>query len=168
MSFWFDLCLSASAMDVFSAPSSFRPGGLPPFYKSLVLAWRELGGAFSAPRSSLVFGAADPHFCVPVFSMTTKSCYLFYFLKGCLTLTVLRNLPQRLVPFTGQQHGDLCPFLMLIIRSLILIARLPSVSSTLLSVFLLLVCQSPFRVFVVLLLRLCLICFLPALWLKVS
>ena len=55
-----DLCLSASAMDVFSAPSSFRPGDVPPFYKSLVLAWREPGSAFSAHRSSLVFGAADP------------------------------------------------------------------------------------------------------------
>ena len=76
MSFWIDLCLSASAVDVFSAPSSFRPGDVPPFYKSLVLAWRELGGAFSAPRSSLVLGAADPHFCVPVCSMMTKSCYL--------------------------------------------------------------------------------------------
>ena len=77
MSYWFDLCLSASAMDVFSAPSSFHPGDVPPFYKSLVLAWRELGGAFSVFRSSLVFGAADPLFCVPVYSMTTKSWYLF-------------------------------------------------------------------------------------------
>lgn len=71
-----DLCLSASAMYVFYAPSSFRPGDLPPFYKSLVLAWREPGSAFSAHRSSLVFGAADPLCCVPVCSMTTKSCYL--------------------------------------------------------------------------------------------
>ena len=77
MSFWFDLCLSAAPSDVFSAPFSFHPRDLPPFYKSLVLAWRELGGAFSASRSSLVFGAADPLFCVPVCTMTTKSCYLF-------------------------------------------------------------------------------------------
>ena len=62
MSFWFDLCLSAYPMAVFSAPFSFRPVDLPPFYKSLVLAWRELGGAFSASCSSLVFGAADPLF----------------------------------------------------------------------------------------------------------
>lgn len=66
-----DLCLSASATDVFSAPSSFRLGDLPPFYKSLVLAWFEPGGTFSAHRSSLVFGAADPLCCVPVCSMTT-------------------------------------------------------------------------------------------------
>ncbi len=77
MSFWFRLSLDASPMDVFSAPYSFRLGDLPPFYKSLVVAWRELGGAFSASRSSLVFGSSDPLFCVPVLSMSTKSCYLF-------------------------------------------------------------------------------------------
>ena len=77
MSFWFDLCLSASPTDVFSPPFSFHPGDLPPFYKSLVLAWWELGAAFSASRSYLVFGAADPLFCVPICAMMTKSCYLF-------------------------------------------------------------------------------------------
>ena len=40
------------------------------------MAWHELGDAFSTSRSSLVFGSADPHFCVPVYSITTKSCYL--------------------------------------------------------------------------------------------
>ena len=77
ISFWFDLSFNASPLDVFSSPLSFRPGDLPPFYKSLVLAWRELGGAFFTSRSFLAFGSADPHFCVPVCSMTTKSCYLF-------------------------------------------------------------------------------------------
>ena len=62
MSFWFDLCLNATSRDVFSAPFSFRLGDLPPFYKSVVVAWRELGGAFSTSRSSLVFGSADPFF----------------------------------------------------------------------------------------------------------
>ena len=77
MSFWFDLSLSATPLAVFSAPLSFRLGDLPPFYKSLVIAWRELGGAFSTSKSSLVFGSADPLFCTPVCSMSTKSCYLF-------------------------------------------------------------------------------------------
>ena len=52
MSFWFDLYFSASPLDVFSSPFSFRPRHLPPFYKCLVLAWRKLGGAFSTSRSS--------------------------------------------------------------------------------------------------------------------
>ena len=78
MSFWFDLCLNATPCDVFAAPYSFRLGDLTPFYKSVVVAWRELGGPFSASCSSLVFGSADPLFCVPVSSMTTRSCYLYF------------------------------------------------------------------------------------------
>ena len=62
MSFWFDLCLSDTPRDVFAVPFSFRLGDLPPFYKSVVVAWRELGGAFCTSRSSLVFGSADPCF----------------------------------------------------------------------------------------------------------
>ena len=62
MSIWFDLCSSATPHDVFAAPLSFRLGDLPPFYKSVVVTWRELGGAFSTSRSSLVFGSADPLF----------------------------------------------------------------------------------------------------------
>ena len=77
MSFWFDLCLSATPHDVFAAPFSFRLGDLPPYYKSVVVAWPELGGAFFTSCSSLVFGSAGPLFCVPVSSMTNKSCYLY-------------------------------------------------------------------------------------------
>ena len=77
MSFWFDLSLGATPHDVFSAPYSFRLRDLPPFYQSLVAAWRELGGAFSTARSSLVFGYTDPHFCTIASASTTKSCYLF-------------------------------------------------------------------------------------------
>ena len=77
MSFWFQEYLGATPVDVFSAPYSFRLVSLPPFYKSLVLAWREVGGAFTASQSSFIFGSDVPHFCVPVSSMSTKSCYLF-------------------------------------------------------------------------------------------
>ena len=77
MSFCFDLCFSVTPPDVFSALYSFRLGDLPPSYKSLVVAWRELGGAFSTYWSSLIFWSADSLFCVPACSMTAKSCYLF-------------------------------------------------------------------------------------------
>ena len=77
MSFWFQSSFATTPFDVFSAPYSLHDTELTPFYKSLVLAWRELGGPFSASKSSFVFGATDPHFCVPVSSMTTKSCYLY-------------------------------------------------------------------------------------------
>ena len=77
MSFWFRSCLDASPLEVFSRPFSYAPSLLPPFYKSLLIAWRGLDGSFSESRRSLVFGSLCPHFCSPVSGMTTKSCYLY-------------------------------------------------------------------------------------------
>ena len=75
MSFWFKTRLVASPLEVFSDPSSFALSLLPPFYKSLLIAWQELDGSFSVSRRSLVFGSLCPHFCSSVSCMTTKSCY---------------------------------------------------------------------------------------------
>ena len=77
MSFWFKSCFDSSPFEVFSDPFSFSPSCLPPFYKSLLIAWRGLDGSFSVSRRSLVFGSLCPHFCSPVSSMSTKSCYLY-------------------------------------------------------------------------------------------
>ena len=77
MSFWFKSCFDSSPFEVFSDPFSFSPSCLPPFYKSLLIAWRALDGSFSVSRRSLVFGSLCPHFCSPVSSMSTKSCYLY-------------------------------------------------------------------------------------------
>ena len=168
MSFWFDLCLSASPTDVFSAPFSFRPGDLPPFYKSLVLPWRELGGAFSASRSSLVFGAADPLFCVPVCTMTTKSCYLFLLSERLAD----PHCVEKFAPSFGSLYWPttcgLCLFLTLIAKLSTSTGRSLTVFFILLSAFPLSACQSLSHVFAVPPLRHCLICFLLAPWLKVS
>ena len=132
MSFWFDLCLSASPTDVFSALFSFRPGDLPSFYKSLVLAWRELGGAFSASRSSLVFGAADPLFCVPVCTMTTKSCYLFLLSERLAD----PHCVEKFAPSFGSHYVAVSVlFLTLITKLSISTGRSLTVFSTLLSAF---------------------------------
>ena len=77
MSYWFSNRLDASPMEVFSRPFSFSPSRLPPFYKSLLSAWRGLDGSFSATRDSLVFGLSSCHACSPVSSMSTKLCYLY-------------------------------------------------------------------------------------------
>lgn len=47
MSFCFRSCLDASPLEVFSDPISFAPSLLPPFYRSFLTAWQELGGSFS-------------------------------------------------------------------------------------------------------------------------
>ena len=77
MSFWFADLFNEIPTEVFSRPFSFSPLLLPPFYKSLLLAWRGLDGSFSASRDSLVFGSSSCHACSPVSSMSTKLCYLY-------------------------------------------------------------------------------------------
>ena len=77
MSFWFADIFNETPTEVFSRPFSFSPSLLPPFYKSLLLAWRGLDGSFSVSRDSLVFGSSSCHACSPVFSMSTKLCYLY-------------------------------------------------------------------------------------------
>ena len=62
---------------VFSRPFSFDYRILSPFYQTLVLAWRKLGGAFVTSKSSLVYGSSCPLVCSPVVSMSAKSCYLY-------------------------------------------------------------------------------------------
>ena len=77
MSFWFRSRLDASPLEVFSDPVSYAPSLLPPFYKSPLIPWQELGGSFLLSRHSLVFGSLCPHFCSSVSCMTTKLSYLY-------------------------------------------------------------------------------------------
>ena len=77
MSYWFSSCFDATPTEVFSWPFAFNTRSLPPFYKSLLIAWRELDGSFSVPCDCLVFGASTPHFPCPASSMSTKFCYVY-------------------------------------------------------------------------------------------
>ena len=77
MSFWFVSSFGVLPSVVFSRPFCFDPRVLPPFYSSLLLAWRGLNGSFATARNSLVFGSSCPHVCCPVAVMSTKSCYLY-------------------------------------------------------------------------------------------
>ena len=77
MSFWFNLHFGASPLDFFSRPYSYNPRVLPPFYRSLLFAWRGLDGSFSVSRDALVYGASSAHVCSPVSISSTKACYLF-------------------------------------------------------------------------------------------
>ena len=77
MSFWFNFHFGASPLDVLSRPYSYHPRVLPPFYRSLLLAWRGLDGSFSVSRDPLVYGASSAHVCSPVSISSTKACYLF-------------------------------------------------------------------------------------------
>ena len=72
MVFWFSSVLAAPPHAVFSSPNDFAVDFLPPFYRSLLLAWRACKGSFQA--STLGVGSGI-EFC-PVLSMTTRSSYL--------------------------------------------------------------------------------------------
>lgn len=76
-SFWCRHHFLADPLEVFSEPFAFNPSVLPPFYKSLLLAWRGLNGSFSIPRNSLVYGSSSCHVVCPVANMSTKCCYLY-------------------------------------------------------------------------------------------
>ena len=77
MSFWFSSSFSVPLATVLSRPFSFDPGVLPPFYSSLLFAWRRLNGSFSTPHNSLAVGVGSPLACTPVAGVSTRSCYLY-------------------------------------------------------------------------------------------
>lgn len=77
LTFWFSLHFDASPFEVFSCPFAFSPRVFPPFYQSLLLAWRSLDGSFSSSRNLLVYGSSSCHVCLSVSVMSTKSCYLY-------------------------------------------------------------------------------------------
>ena len=77
LTFWCRVHFNASPLEVFSNPFSFSPRALPPFYHSLLLAWRNLGGSFSSSRNSLVYGSSSCHASSAVSNMSTKICYLY-------------------------------------------------------------------------------------------
>ena len=75
--FWFHSVFNSSPVDVFSQPFAFSPRALPPFYQSLLLAWRAVDGSFSWSWAALVMASSDPHLFALVSSMTAKSAYLY-------------------------------------------------------------------------------------------
>ena len=77
LGFWFHSVFNSSPMEVFSRPFAFSPRALPPFYQSLLLAWRAVDGSFSRSRSALVMASTDPHQFVLASSMSAKSAYLY-------------------------------------------------------------------------------------------
>lgn len=91
--------VNSSPVEVFSRPFAFSPRVLPPFYQSLLLAWRAVDGSFSRSWAALVMASSDPHLSALASSMT---CYL-------LTLflhTVRRSFsPSTVVRCTGQPPG---------------------------------------------------------------
>ena len=94
MSFWFNFHFGASPLDVLSRPFSYHRRVLPPFYRSLLLAWHGLHGSFSVSRDALVYGASSAHVCSPVSISSTEACYLFLLSESMVS-------PHCVVKFAG-------------------------------------------------------------------
>ena len=57
LTYWCLSCFGAFLSVVLARPDSFNHSVLPPFYSSLLLAWRSLDGSFDNRLSSLVFAS---------------------------------------------------------------------------------------------------------------
>ena len=71
LTFWFFDRFGAAPHDVFSNPASFAPERLPPFYASLLRAWRAIQGS-SSSSSGLVVGSSHHVDPVAVDSVSTN------------------------------------------------------------------------------------------------
>ena len=78
--FGFLLCLPLLRR-LFFSPGAFASDSLPPFYRSLLMAWRVCKGSL---RVSTLGTGSEIEFC-PVQSMTTESAYLFLLSENAFT-----------------------------------------------------------------------------------
>ena len=76
-SYWCSVLLGKPASDVFACPSAFSTNSFPPFYRDLLVAWKEVDGSFSERRSSLIFASSSPRHVAAVSCMTSKCVYSF-------------------------------------------------------------------------------------------
>ena len=79
-SFFWVYCLSCfrqSPWHVLSSPVPFDPGGLPPFYRDLLVAWKAVDGGFAVAKATLVTGLSSGLVTAEVSSVTTKSTYTY-------------------------------------------------------------------------------------------
>ena len=90
-------CFGQSPWDVLSGPAPFDPGGLPPFYRDLLLAWKAVDGAFSVAKAALVIGVSSGLVSAPVSGVSTKSVYTYL-------LSEHRSDPHCVAKF-AQQYG---------------------------------------------------------------
>ena len=92
-------CFGQSPWDVLSGPAPFDPGGLPPFYRDLLLAWKAVDGAFSVAKAALVIGVSSGLVSAPVSGVSTKSVYTYL-------LSEHRSDPHCVAKF-ARQYGPL-------------------------------------------------------------
>ena len=162
--FWFSSLLASRPHLVFSATLCFSLDSLPPFYSSLLTAWRMCNGSLTA--SSLGIGSGID-FC-PVASMTTKSAYLFLLSENAVSPHFEGKFFLCLVLFIGLVLGISFSFLIWIVLLLICVGRFLTGSFTRPRGLPVLFMLSLLLLIVLLLWSLFSICFSSVLWRSVS
>ena len=84
--FCFHSVFNSTPFEVFSHPFAFSPWALPPFYHSLLLAWRSVDGSISQSWSAQVMVSTDPHQFALASSMSARSAYLYLLLAHFVPL----------------------------------------------------------------------------------
>lgn len=69
-------CFGQLPWSVLSGPVPFDPGGLPPFYRDLLQAWKVVGSAFSVAKAALVIGASSGLFLLRSLVFPPSLCTL--------------------------------------------------------------------------------------------
>ena len=69
--------LGFSLEDVLSYPLAFDFSSFPPFYRSLLTAWRLVDGAWCSPHASFVIASSPPLHVAPVYEISAQSVYRF-------------------------------------------------------------------------------------------
>ena len=90
-------------------PSAYYSGLLPPFYRALLSAWREVEGSYSQRCSSFVVGSLSPYHCCPLTEASAKHVYQFLLSESRSPPppppTVLRNSALSMEIYTGPPLG---------------------------------------------------------------
>ena len=99
LSYWASVHFRISIDAVLANSSAFHSALLPPFYRALLSAWREVGGSYSCRRACLVVASLSPHHSCPVADVSAKHVYQFL-------LSEHRSLPHCVEKFRPQ-YGEL-------------------------------------------------------------
>ena len=103
--FWFSNKFHATIDAVLANPSAYYSGLLPPFYRPLLYAWREVEGSYSQRCSSFVVGSLSPYHCCPVTEASAKHVYQFLPSESRSPHPCVRNSALSMEIYTGPPHG---------------------------------------------------------------
>ena len=103
---WVSNQLHAIIDAVLANPFAFHSGLLPPIYRAMLSAWREVEGWYSQRCCSFVVASLSSYHCCPITEASAKHVYQFLQSESrCPPPTMLRNSALSMGNYTGPQLG---------------------------------------------------------------